>query len=47
MSDAAIQVRDLEHAYGDHKAVDGITFEVAPGEVTILGKNRKGNRAEL
>jgi ABC-2 type transport system ATP-binding protein len=76
MTEAAIQVKDLKHAYGDHVAVDGVSFEVAPGEVlgflgpngagksttikvlsgqvptqsgevTILGKNRKGNREEI
>ena len=39
----AILVRDLHKAYGDHQAVAGIDFEVAPGEVFgLLGPNGAG-----
>jgi ABC-2 type transport system ATP-binding protein len=39
----AILVRDLHKAYGDHEAVRGIDFEVAPGEVFgLLGPNGAG-----
>ncbi len=39
----AILVRDLRKAYGDHEAVAGIDFEVAPGEVFgLLGPNGAG-----
>ncbi len=76
MSSAAISVKGLSHSYGDHHAVDDISFDVAPGEVlgflgpngagksttikvlsgqvpqqqgevTILGKSRKGDRKAL
>jgi ABC-2 type transport system ATP-binding protein len=39
----AILVRDLHKRYGDHHAVRGIDFEVAPGEVFgLLGPNGAG-----
>jgi ABC-2 type transport system ATP-binding protein len=39
----AILVRDLHKAYGDHEAVRGIDFDVAPGEVFgLLGPNGAG-----
>ncbi|HEX6390187.1 MAG TPA: ABC transporter ATP-binding protein [Solirubrobacteraceae bacterium] len=39
----AILVRDLHKRYGDHEAVRGIDFEVAPGEVYgLLGPNGAG-----
>ena len=39
----AILVRDLRKAYGDHEAVRGLDFEVAPGEVFgLLGPNGAG-----
>jgi ABC-2 type transport system ATP-binding protein len=38
-----ISVRDLRKHYGDVRAVDGVTFEVAPGEVFgLLGPNGAG-----
>ncbi len=39
----AILVRDLHKRYGEHEAVHGIDFEVAPGEVFgLLGPNGAG-----
>ena len=38
-----IEVNNLQRAFGDHKAVDGITFTVEPGEVFgLLGPNGAG-----
>ncbi len=40
---AVIRVRDLRKAYGQVKAVDGVTFEVSQGEVFgLLGPNGAG-----
>ena len=39
----AIQVKGLQKSYGDVKAVRGIDFEVAPGEIFgFLGPNGAG-----
>ena len=39
----ALQVRELTKAYGGTRALDGISFEVAPGEfVAILGRSGAG-----
>jgi ABC-2 type transport system ATP-binding protein len=44
----AIEVRDLRKAYGSLAAVDGITFDVAPGEFfAILGPNGAGKTTTL
>ena len=41
--DAVIRVSELRKYYGDVKAVDGVTFEVRPGEVFgLLGPNGAG-----
>ncbi len=43
MNEMALQVTDLRKSYGDLKAVDGVTFSVATGEVFgILGPNGAG-----
>ncbi len=43
MTEAAVLVRDLHKAYGTTRAVDGISFEVQPGEVFgLLGPNGAG-----
>jgi ABC-2 type transport system ATP-binding protein len=45
---AAIAVRDLRKSYGDTRAVDGVTFEVEPGEFFgILGPNGAGKTTTL
>jgi ABC-2 type transport system ATP-binding protein len=39
----AIEVRDLRRTYGSTRAVDGISFSVAPGEIfALLGPNGAG-----
>ncbi|HZE41699.1 MAG TPA: ABC transporter ATP-binding protein [Stackebrandtia sp.] len=46
--DAAIRVTDLAKHYGDLRAVDGVTFEVARGEFFgILGPNGAGKTTTL
>ena len=43
-----LEVRDLEVAYGRIKAVQGISFTVAPGEVvTLIGSNGAGKTTTL
>lgn len=43
MSDNVIEVKDLVKKYGDLTAVNGISFEVHPGEIfSILGPNGAG-----
>ena len=43
MNDAAIEVRGLRKAYGEHEAVRGIDFAVRRGEVFgLLGPNGAG-----
>jgi ABC-2 type transport system ATP-binding protein len=45
---AAIVVRDLRKAYGDNVAVDGISFEVATGEVfALVGPNGAGKTSTV
>ena len=44
----AIEVRDLRKRYGDLLAVDGVSFDVAPGEFFgILGPNGAGKTTTL
>ena len=43
MTAAAVEVRDLCKAFGGIRAVDGVTFEVAPGERrALIGPNGAG-----
>lgn len=48
MGDLAIRVNDVRYSYGETKAVDGISFEVAPGEVMgFLGPNGAGKSTTI
>jgi ABC-2 type transport system ATP-binding protein len=43
MTDVAVEVKDLEHSYGGHKALRGVTFSVNRGEIFgLLGPNGGG-----
>ncbi|UCG39962.1 MAG: ABC transporter ATP-binding protein [Acidimicrobiia bacterium] len=45
---AAIEVKDLEFSYGDIKAVDGVSVEVAKGEILgFLGPNGAGKSTTI
>jgi ABC-2 type transport system ATP-binding protein len=45
---ATISARDIRKSYGDLRAVDGVTFDVAPGEFFgILGPNGAGKTTTL
>ncbi len=48
MTEPAIQVEGLGYAYGELKAVDGIDFRVAPGEIFgFLGPNGAGKSTTI
>ena len=48
MADQAIEVSDLSYSYGDIKAVDGVSFSVAPGEILgFLGPNGAGKSTTI
>ena len=43
MTAPIVRVRELRHSYGDHVALDGVSFEVAEGEIFgVLGPNGGG-----
>jgi ABC-type multidrug transport system ATPase subunit len=45
---AAISAEDLRFSYGDHEAVKGISFEIAPGEIFgFLGPNGAGKTTTI
>lgn len=45
---SAIEVRDLTFSYGDIRAVDGVSFSVAPGEILgFLGPNGAGKSTTI
>ncbi|MBT8200459.1 MAG: ABC transporter ATP-binding protein [Acidimicrobiales bacterium] len=44
----AIDVSDLAFSYGSHRAVDGVSFSVAPGEIVgLLGPNGAGKSTTI
>jgi ABC-2 type transport system ATP-binding protein len=43
----AVEIRDLEHRYGQREALKGITFQVAPREVFVLLGPNGGGKSTL
>lgn len=42
-ADVPVQVRELVHTYGKHRALDGVSFQMSPGEFFgLLGPNGSG-----
>jgi ABC-type multidrug transport system ATPase subunit len=48
MSQQALEVTDLSFSYGEQRAVDGVSFGIAPGEtVGLLGPNGAGKSTTI
>jgi ABC-type multidrug transport system ATPase subunit len=48
MTEPALEVSDLSFSYGDKRAVDGVSFSIAPGEVVgLLGPNGAGKSTTI
>ena len=43
-----LRIRDVAHSFGDRPALDGVSFDVAPGVITgLLGPNGAGKTTLL